>query len=40
MTRKQIKENKQRFIELCQQYIQRDGVDRVLEYLVEKTDFF
>ncbi len=30
---------KQQFIELCKEYIKRDGLDKVLDYL-EKTDFY
>lgn len=40
MTKEQINENKQRFIDLCRQHIQREGIEQVLEYLMEKTDFF
>ena len=40
MTPEQIEANKSRFIELCHEYIQRDGVDRLLNYLEQKTDFY
>ncbi len=34
-----IEETKKQFIALCKQYIHRDGLDKVLDYL-EKTDFY
>lgn len=40
MTKEQINENKQRFIDLCHQNIHREGLDRILEYLEKKTDFY
>lgn len=39
MTPNEIEENKQRFISLCHEHIQRDGLDKILAYL-EKTDFY
>jgi len=39
MTPEIIENNKQRYISLCHQHIQRDGADKVLSYL-EKTDFY
>ncbi len=39
MTKQEIQENKQKFIDLCHQYIHRDGLDKILSYL-EKTDFY
>ena len=39
MTPEIIENNKQRYISLCHQHIQRDGLDKVLSYL-EKTDFY
>lgn len=32
--------NKEKFIAYCHQYIKRDGIDRLLDYLENKTDFF
>ncbi|MEG0367604.1 MAG: hydrolase [Coprobacillus sp.] len=32
--------NKERFIEIYKQYIHREGSDKLLEYLVTKSDFF
>lgn len=32
-------ENKERFIEICNTHIKRDGIDKLLEWL-EKSDFF
>lgn len=34
-----IKETKERFIQICQQEIHRDGINELLEYL-ERSDFF
>ena len=39
MTPIEINANKQRFIDCCHQYIQRDGLDKILAYL-EKSDFY
>ena len=39
MTPQEIEENKQRYITLCRENIQRDGLESVLSYL-EKTDFY
>ena len=39
MTPNEIEENEQRFISLCHEHIQRDGLDKILAYL-EKTDFY
>lgn len=39
MEKQQIEQNKQRFIDLCHEHIQRDGLDKVLAYL-EKSDFY
>lgn len=39
MTEQQIAANKQRFIELCNEHIHREGLDKVLAYL-EKSDFY
>ena len=38
MTEQQMAANKQRFMELCNEHIHRDGLDKVLAYL-EKSDF-
>lgn len=39
MTEQQIAANKQRFIDLCNEHIHREGLDKVLAYL-EKSDFY
>ena len=39
MTEQQMAANKQRFMELCNEHIHRDGLDKVLAYL-EKSDFY
>ena len=39
MTEQQIAANKQRFIDLCNEHIHREGLDKVLTYL-EKSDFY
>lgn len=35
-----IEDNKQRFIELYNTHITREGADKLLEYMLEKSDFF
>lgn len=35
-----IQQNKEKFIAYCRQYIQRKGIDELLNYLETKTDFF
>lgn len=35
-----MNENKQRFIELYNKYITREGADKLLEYMLSKSDFF
>ena len=40
MTEQEINENRQAFIDLCHTHIQRPGLDELLDYLGEKTDFF
>lgn len=39
MTEQQIAANKQRFIDLCNEHIHREGLDKVLAYL-EKSNFY
>lgn len=39
MEKQQIEQNKQRYIDLCHEFIQRDGLDAMLAYL-ENTDFY
>lgn len=39
MTPEIIEKNKERFIALCHEYIKRDGLEKILNYL-EKTDFY
>ena len=39
MTQQEIQQNKETFIALCREYIKRDGLEKVLEYL-EKSDFY
>ena len=39
MTEQQIAANKQRFIDLCNEHIHREGLDKVLAYL-EKSEFY
>ena len=39
MTEQQMAANKQRFMELCNEHIHRDGLDKVLAYL-EESDFY
>lgn len=40
MTEQEITQNKQKFFDLCHKYIQRKGIDELLNYLDTKTDFF
>ena len=40
MTPIEISANKQDFLSCCHQYIQREGLDNLLNYLEQKTDFF
>lgn len=35
-----MNENKQRFIELYSKYITREGADKLLDYMLTKSDFF
>lgn len=39
MTPEELEQNKQHFIELCRNHIQREGLDKMLAYL-EKSDFY
>ena len=39
MDKDTIDKNKERFIALCKEHIQREGIDKLLAYL-EKSDFF
>lgn len=40
MTEQEIAQNRQKFFDLCHKYIQRKGIDELLDYLDTKTDFF
>lgn len=40
MTDQQIQENQLYFEQLCREYIQRDGLERLLHYLSHNTDFY
>lgn len=40
MTPEQIQANQQQFLEIARANIQREGLEDLLKYLVEKTDFF
>ncbi len=40
LTQQQINENKQRFIELFNTSVKREGADKIIDYLVNKSDFF
>lgn len=40
MTPQEIKTNKELFITACREHIQRDGIDRLLDYLEKATDFY
>lgn len=40
MTEQEISQNKEKFFGLCHKYIQRKGIDELLNYLDTKTDFF
>lgn len=40
MNKIEIESNKNRFIELAHQYIKRDGLDKLLDYLEKHTDFY
>ena len=39
MTAIEIQANRQQFLDYCRAYIQRDGLENLLNY-IEKTDFF
>ena len=39
MEKEVLRENKQKYIDLCHKYIKRDGIENLLEYL-ENSDFF
>lgn len=40
MTEQEILQNKQKFFDLCHKYIERKGIDELLNYIETKTDFF
>lgn len=40
MTDIEIQSNKEKFMTYCRQYIQRKGIDELLNYLEKNTDFF
>ena len=39
MTPEEIQKTKETFIDYCHKYIQREGLEKLLDYL-EKSDFF
>lgn len=40
MTPPEIQANKEEFLNTCHTHIQREGIDKLLDYLEQKTDFF
>ncbi len=40
LTAQQMNDNKQRFLDLFAAHVKRDGSDKLLDYLVNKSDFF
>lgn len=40
LTTQQINDNKQRFLDLFATHVKREGADKLLDYLVNKSDFF
>lgn len=40
MTEQEIQSNKDKYVAYCRQYIKRDGIEELLNYLEKKTDFF
>jgi hypothetical protein len=40
LTAQQINDNKQRFLDLFSTHVKREGADKLLDYLVNKSDFF
>ena len=40
LTAQQINDNKQRFLDLFATHVKREGADKLLDYLVNKSDFF
>ena len=40
MTTDVIKANKEEYLNRCRKYIHREGIDKLLDYLENKTDFF
>lgn len=40
MTELEIQSNKEKFIGYCKTYIKREGIDRLIDYIENKTDFF
>lgn len=40
MNAEDIKNNKQEFLNRCKKYIKREGIEELLEYIEDKTDFF
>ena len=40
MTPLEIASNKEEFICLCRQNIQREGIESLLQYIDQKTDFY
>ncbi len=40
MTPQEIDQNKQEFLQICREQIKREGIEQLLAYLENKTDFF
>ena len=40
LSEKQIQDNKRRFCEIIKDKVQRDGIDKLMDYLTNKSDFF
>mgnify|MGYP001117070465 FL=1 len=40
LTPEQIEGNKKEILDIFAQYVHRDGIEKLLDYLVNKSDFF
>ena len=40
LTPEQIENNKQQIIDIYRNYVKREGSDKLLDYLINKSDFF
>ena len=40
LTSEEIENNKKEFLKIFEQYVHRDGADKLIDYLVNKSDFF